>query len=1003
MSIRTVCALFCFIVVSVLSSTGFAEEKPATVEIKKSTADVKDVTVEVKIIQQEVKKESEGKKEKSTPAQKKASPAQQQIEELTINNYGFQAIFINSNVRISGNTIEGEISKGAGEEAEEAEETPSGARAPSQPRERPKKPGKFEETIKDATKAEGLITIYTDEKNKKVFWEIAPTQLEKELLITGVMESGAGAGWAKPGAYLWGYSGKIFVLEEIQNTIRLVQRNTRFTAPSDSTEKAAVEKNYSDSIVAAFPVAATNPEDGGYLVDVTNFLLSDFFQIGDELRDSLGSGYGLDRQNCYVIECKAFPKNIITRIKYAFRSGLSSGNIALPDGRSVQIGALIDIRLLSENPDFETRVADRRIGHFIEAQIDFGERAERPTRFVRNIARWDIRKASPELELSPPNKEIVFWIENTVPEKYRDPIRRGVMEWNKAFRKIGIKDPIVVKDQPDDAQWDIYDARYNTIHWNTSHSLAYSAVAQYITNPRTGEIMNGCFLLEAENLRSLHLLRKLNEPNRMELLRERLSGKPPKGFNQHTCDYSDGLTDHAIFVLTALAAEKGVDCASGEFIDKFVDDCLFALAVHEFGHVLGFRHNFEASTLLPLDQLHNKQITSEKSITSSVMEYLPVNFAPEGVEQGYYFEPTIGPYDYLVVEYAYATIQPATGETERDVLNAIGEKGEQREYAYSTDEDLYGYGAPGIDPLANRYDLGNDPLLWGKQQAQKALDTIPKLPNLIKEGDSYDKVRIGFNYMLSNYFNSAEFALKFLGGQYVNPVIKGGPQDPPPLKPVSAVKQREALNFLVEELMSDKVFQFDPELLQMLAGERWMHWGASIPGPAHEYTLTDIAADFYDQLLYIIFSPVITQRIIEAENLRPPEEVKFSVPEVFKTVADEVWREIEPLTKEKLETPIEGAPFSNKKPLISTYRRMLQRQHVKRMTAIMLQPSYNMPADACTQAWRTLRNLEKDLKAIVPFIEEADWIDANSRDHLAETLVKIRKALDSHMNASIDS
>ena len=89
-------------------------------------------------------------------------------------------------------------------------------------------------------------------------------------------------------------------------------------------------------------------------------------------------------------------------------------------------------------------------------------------RFVRYINRWDLQKADPSAELSPPKKPIIFWIEKTVPYKYRKPIREGILEWNKAFEKAGFLNAIEVRQQPDNSDWDPEDVNYNTFRWITS-------------------------------------------------------------------------------------------------------------------------------------------------------------------------------------------------------------------------------------------------------------------------------------------------------------------------------------------------------------------------------------------------------------------------------------------------------------------------------------------------------------------------------------------------------
>ncbi|WP_447544665.1 hypothetical protein, partial [Neisseria gonorrhoeae] len=88
---------------------------------------------------------------------------------------------------------------------------------------------------------------------------------------------------------------------------------------------------------------------------------------------------------------------------------------------------------------------------------------------------------------TPPKEPIIFWIEKTVPFAYRKPIREGIEEWNKAFEKAGWLNAIEVRQQPDDADWDPEDIRYNTFRWITSD--AGFAMGPSRVNPYTGQIL----------------------------------------------------------------------------------------------------------------------------------------------------------------------------------------------------------------------------------------------------------------------------------------------------------------------------------------------------------------------------------------------------------------------------------------------------------------------------------------------------------------------------------
>jgi hypothetical protein len=87
---------------------------------------------------------------------------------------------------------------------------------------------------------------------------------------------------------------------------------------------------------------------------------------------------------------------------------------------------------------------------------DFSDDLARSPR-QRFVNRWRLEKKDPAAALSEPVKPITFWLDRNIPVKYRAAITAGVLEWNKAFEKIGFKNAIVVKVQPDDADFDTLD------------------------------------------------------------------------------------------------------------------------------------------------------------------------------------------------------------------------------------------------------------------------------------------------------------------------------------------------------------------------------------------------------------------------------------------------------------------------------------------------------------------------------------------------------------------
>src|SRR5262249_2319679 len=125
---------------------------------------------------------------------------------------------------------------------------------------------------------------------------------------------------------------------------------------------------------------------------------------------------------------------------------------------------------------------------------DFGN-PNPDTNAKRMINRWRLEKANPGAKLSPPKKQIVWYIEDTVPDEYRPYVQEGILEWNKAFEKIGFKDAIAVRWQNERDDFEPEDINYCTLRWiTTGNTFAMSGLR---SNPITGEIIDGDVIFDA--------------------------------------------------------------------------------------------------------------------------------------------------------------------------------------------------------------------------------------------------------------------------------------------------------------------------------------------------------------------------------------------------------------------------------------------------------------------------------------------------------------------------
>src|SRR5581483_7871276 len=143
-----------------------------------------------------------------------------------------------------------------------------------------------------------------------------------------------------------------------------------------------------------------------------------------------------------------------------------------------------------------------RIGYFLTAQKDFSS-TNPDTSFVRYVNRWRLERADGSTwkegaKLVPPKKKIVFWIERSVPDEYRAAVREGILEWNKAFEKIGFRDAIEVRQQENE-DFAPEDINYNTFRWITT-DMGF-AMGPSRANTLTGEILDADIIFDADMVR----------------------------------------------------------------------------------------------------------------------------------------------------------------------------------------------------------------------------------------------------------------------------------------------------------------------------------------------------------------------------------------------------------------------------------------------------------------------------------------------------------------------
>ena len=552
----------------------------------------------------------------------------------------------------------------------------------------------------------GLMTVH--KKGELLFAELQAADYASEFLVLSAISRGIGQGQLLGGMTLSFGDDWVWQFRKIDDKVHIVRKNVRFKANAGSPESTAVKFAYTDSVLFSLPIVAKGPK-GGDLVDLTQVFMSDLPQIGQML-----PGFGFSAQKSTWASVKGFEKNLELEVAATYASGGQAEIETVPDSRGITINLRYSLTKIPQT-GYQPRLADDRVGYFLTVAKDFSAKSEKD-QFVRFVNRWDLQKADPAAKLSPPKQPIVFWIEKTVPFNLRKTIGDGILEWNRAFEQAGFANAIEVRQQPDDADWDPEDVRYNTFRWITAG--AGFAMGPSRVNPYSGQILDADIIFDADFLTfwkqefetfNRLAIAEMTGPITME---ELLSPSNKAAFtrNPHnSCQLNHGMARQFAFGHAVLAAQAGADPkVSAEQQEKLMLQGLKEVTMHEVGHTLGLRHNFKANKLLSIADMNDPaKVAATGGMVASVMDYNPTNIQPKDKPQGDYYITGIGPYDMWAIQYGYSVYGGGT-QGEVGELKKIAARSGEPALAYATDEDTRGGVDP--DPDTNRFDLGSDPL-----------------------------------------------------------------------------------------------------------------------------------------------------------------------------------------------------------------------------------------------------------------------------------------------------
>jgi len=484
---------------------------------------------------------------------------------------------------------------------------------------------------------------------------------------------------------------------------------------------------------------------------------------------------------------------------------------------------------------------------------------------VHQINRWRLEKRDPSAALSEPVKPITFWLDRTIPVKYRDAMSRGILAWNAAFERIGFKDAIVVKVQPDDADFDTLDVGVASVRWMINAQPLFGAIGPSQIDPRSGEILDADIGFESLSSRGVRALRAqvlaskvavdwpaLMQSNSEERVAQWSAQRATAGgLDIQECHHADMAAEQLSYAFDVLEARGELDPASPE-AQQWVQDYLTDTTMHEVGHTLGLRHNFRSSRIYTDAQLADPEFVRGNGLAGSVMEYAPINLSRPGERTTIAWQLALGPYDYWAIEYGYKPIVP---EHEKAELQRIAARSNEPQLAYGTDEDNF----LGVDPESLHFDLGNDPVSFAKKRLDIARD--------LKPSDDYSVLRRSIGFALRDAARASGILARQIGGVRTLRDFPGSGRDP--LLPVSAAAQREALDLLAGGVLAPDSFVLSPTLQRRMAPSFQDRRDALYAGDgpvATDYSLASQVLDMQRALLGALMNDTVAQRLLDSET-----------------------------------------------------------------------------------------------------------------------------------------